>query len=92
MKTCLNDSHQISLDYLYLIYELIRSFPANLMKLSLVFMEIRPFETIHCLNFNVQRQKRHDVTYDVNINFLISVGVRCMENMKCLANLLADYS
>ena len=33
------------------------------MKISPLFMERWPFETIHCLNVNTQRQKRHDVTY-----------------------------
>ena len=58
------------------------------MKLSLLFMEIWSFETIHCLNFNMQRQKRHDVTNDVKVNFLICGSVGCMKNMLFLANLL----
>ena len=58
------------------------------MKLSPLFMEIWSFETIHCLNFNTQRQKRHDVTNDVKVNFLICGFVGCMKNMLLLANLL----
>ena len=58
------------------------------MKLSPLFMEIWSFETIHCLNFNTQRQKRHDVTSDVKVNFLICGFVGCMKNMLLLANLL----
>ena len=40
------------------------------MKLSPLFVEIWSFETIHSLNFKTQRQKRHDVTNDVKVNFL----------------------
>ena len=40
-------------------------------KLSQLFIEIWSFETIRCLNFNTQRQKRHAVTHDVKVNFLI---------------------
>ena len=58
------------------------------MKLSRLIMEIWSFETIHCLNFNMQRQKRHDVTNDVKVNFLICGFVRCMKNMLLIANLL----
>ena len=58
------------------------------MKFSQLFTEIWSFETIHCLNFNTQRQKRHDVTNDVRVNFLISGFVGCMKNMLFLANLL----
>ena len=58
MKTSLND-------------KVLRSYPANFMKLSPLFMEIWSFETIHCLYFSTQRQKRHDVTNDVKVNFLI---------------------
>ena len=58
------------------------------MKLSPLFMEIWSFETIHFLNFNTQRQKRHDITNDVKISFLICGFVRCMKNMLFLANLL----
>ena len=50
-------------------------------------MEIYYFETIHCLNFNTQRQKRHDVTNDVNVNFLICGSVGCMKNMLYLARI-----
>ena len=42
-------------------------------------MEIWSFETIHCLNFNTQCQKRHDVTNGVKTNFLICGFVRCMK-------------
>ena len=58
------------------------------MKLSPLFVEIWSFETIHCLNFNTQRQKRHNVTNDVNVNFLICGFVGCMENVLFLANIL----
>ena len=58
------------------------------MMLSPLFMEIWSFETIHCLNFYSQRQKRHEVTNDVKVNFLICGFVGCMKNMLLLANLL----
>ena len=58
------------------------------MKLSPLFIEILSFETIHCLNFNMQRQKRHDVTNDVKVNFRICGFVRCMKKMLFLANIL----
>ena len=58
------------------------------MKLSPLFMEIWSFETVHCLNFDTQRQKRHDVTNDVKVNFLICRFVGCMKNMLFLADLL----
>ena len=61
------------------------------MKLSPLFMEIWSFETIHCLNFNTQRQKRHDVTNDIKVNFPICGFVGCMTNMRLLANLLFYY-
>ena len=51
-------------------------------------MEIWYFETIHCLNFDTQRQKCHDVTNDVKVNFLICKFVWCMKNMLFLANIL----
>ena len=57
--------------YTRLIYEVIRSYPANFMKLSPLFMEIWSFETVHCLNFNTQCQKHHDVTNDVKVNLMI---------------------
>ena len=71
-----------------LIYEVIRIYPANCTKLSPLFMKLWSFETIHCLNFNTQRQERHGVTNDVNVNFLICRFVGCMENMIFLANIL----
>ena len=43
---------------------------------------------MHCLNFNAQRQKRHDFTNDVNVNFLILMVVRCKKNMLLLSNIL----
>ena len=55
------------------------------MKLSPLFMEIWSFETIHCLNFNTQRQKCYDVTNDVKVNFLIYKFAGCMKNMLFLA-------
>ena len=69
MKNRLNDKvFKIKL-ITHLIYEGLRSYPANLMKLSLLFMEIWSFGTIHCLNLNMKCQKRHDVTNDVKVNF-----------------------
>ena len=64
---------------------MLRSYPANFMKLSQFFMEIWSFETVHCLNFNTQRQERHDVTNDVKVTFLICGLVECMKNMLFLA-------
>ena len=58
------------------------------MKLSPLFIEIWSFETIHCLNFNMQRQKRNDVTNDVKVNRLICDLVGCMKNMLFLASIL----
>ena len=58
------------------------------MKLSPLFMEIWSFETIHCLNFNKQRQKCHEVTYDIKVNFLICAFIRCMQNMLFLTSIL----
>ena len=75
-------------NYTHLIYEVLRSYPANFMKLSPLFMKIWSFETIHCLNFNTQRQKRHEVTNDTKINFLICKFVGCMKNMLFLAIIL----
>ena len=40
------------------------------MKSSPLFMKILSFETINCLNYNMQRQKRHTVTKGVKVNFL----------------------
>ena len=51
------------------------------MKLSPLFMEIWPFETINRLNFNTQRQKSYDVTNDVKVNFLICGFAGCMINI-----------
>ena len=61
------------------------------MKLSPFFMEIWCFETLHCLNFNTQRQKGHDVTNDVKVTILICGFVGCMKNMLFLANILLYY-
>ena len=36
----------------------------------------------------MQRQKCHDITYDVNVNFLICMVVRCIKNMLFLAKIL----
>ena len=58
------------------------------MKLSSLFMEIWSFKTIHCLNFNMQYYKHHDVTNEVKVNFLICGFVVCMKNMLFLANIL----
>ena len=56
------------------------------MKLSPLFMEIWSFETIHCLNFNMQRQIRYDIANDVKVNFLIRRSAGCMKNMIFFAN------
>ena len=61
------------------------------MKLPPLFMEMWSFETRHCLNFNMQRRKRHDVTNDVKGNFLICGLVGCMKNMLDLSNILFYY-
>ena len=58
------------------------------MKLSPFFIEMWSFETVHCLNFNTQRQERHDVTNDVKVILLICGFVGCMKNMLFLANML----
>ena len=58
------------------------------MKLSPLFMEIWSFETIHCLNFDMQRHKIHDVTNDVKYYFLIFRFVGRMKNMLFLDNIL----
>ena len=39
----------------------LRSYPANFMKISPLFMEIWPFESIHFLNFNMQRQNSYEL-------------------------------
>ena len=54
------------------------------MKLSSLFIEMWSFETIHCLNFNVQRRKRHDLTNDVKVKFMICGLVGCMKKMLVL--------
>ena len=61
------------------------------MKLPPLFMEIWSFETVHCLNFNTQRQKRHDGTNDVKVNLRICGHVGSMINMLFLANILFYY-
>ena len=53
--------------YIPLIYQVLRSYPVNFTKLSLLFIEIKSLETIHCQNFNTQRLKCHDVTNDVKV-------------------------
>ena len=44
------------------------------------------FETIHCLNFNMQCQKRH-----VKVNFLICGFVRSLKNKVYIAYILFYY-
>ena len=70
---------------------MLRSYPAKFMKLSPLFVEIWSFETIHCLNFNTQRKKRHDVTNDVKVNFLICGFAGCKKNTLFLAKILLYY-
>ena len=43
VKTSLNDSHQNLVNYTHLIYEVLRSYPANFIKLSPLFIEIMVF-------------------------------------------------
>ena len=50
-------------------------------------MEMWSFETKHCLNFNAQHRKRHDVTNDVKVKFLICGLVGCMKNMLVVSNI-----
>ena len=76
----------------HLIYEVLGSYPADFIKLSPLSMEIYSFETIHCLNFNTQGQKRYNVTNDVKIKLLICGFARCIKNMLFLANILFYYS
>ena len=59
--------------HLYTMYILYAAF--------LFWPSIWSFETIHCLNIIMQRQKRHDVTNYVRVNFLICGFVVCMKNM-----------
>ena len=46
------------------------------------------FQTMHCPNFNTQRQKRHNVIYNVKVHFLICGFAGCVTNMLFLANIL----
>ena len=50
-------------------------------------MEIWSFESKHCLNLNMQCQKRYDVTNDAKVKFLICAFVRCKKNILFLANI-----
>ena len=81
-------SCQNLVNYSHLIYEVLRSYPANFMKLSPLFMKIWSFETKHCLKFNTQSQKHYDITDEVKVNFLICGFAGSMKNMLCLANIL----
>ena len=87
MKTSLNDEVVKNKLNTHIIYDVLRIYSANFMKLSPLFMEMWSFETIHCLNFNTQNQKRNDVTNDVKINFLICGLVGCLKNMIVLSNI-----
>ena len=60
---------------------MLRSYPANFMELTPLFIEICSFET-------TQRQKRHEVTNGVKVKFLICEFVGCMKNTLFLANIL----
>ena len=73
-------------NHAHLIYEVLRSYPANFMKLSQLFMEMCSFETIHA-----QRWKRHDVPNDVKIIFLICGLAGCMKIMIVVSNILFYY-
>ena len=44
-------------------------------------MEILSFETIDCLNYNMKRQKRHDVSKDVKVNFLVLGFIGCIKSI-----------
>ena len=50
------------------------------MNLSPLFTEIWSFKTIHFINFNMQRQKRHGVTNDVEVNLMTHGFVGCMQS------------
>ena len=50
-------------------------------------MEIWSFKTIYCLNLNTHCQKRHDVTNDVKVNFMICGFAGCIKNMLFLASI-----
>ena len=43
------------------------------------------------LNFKAQRQKRHDVTNDVNVDALIRAVVNCMKNKLYRNGILLGY-
>ena len=75
-------------NYTHLICEVLRSYHANFKNLSLLFMELWSFKIIHCPNFSVQRPKRHDVTNDIKVNFMICGLVDCTKNMLVLSNIL----
>ena len=53
------------------------------MKIFPLFMELTNY-----LTFKAQRQILHDVTNDVNVNFLICGFAGCMKKMLFLANIL----
>ena len=87
MKTGLNDK-VVKIELItHLIYEVLRSYSANI-KFSHLFVLIWSFETIHCVHFKRHRQKRHGVTNDVKVHFLICGYVGCMKNKPLLANIL----
>ena len=44
-------------------------------------MEILSFETIDCLNYNIKRQKRLDVSKDVKVNFLVLGFIGCIKSI-----------
>ena len=62
---------------------MLRSYSADVLTLSALFMKLWYFETLHCQNFITHRQKCHDVTNDVK-----DLRVGCMKNMLFLANIL----
>ena len=91
MKTGLNDK-VVKINLItHLIYEVLRSYPANFMKLSPLFVAIWSFELIHCQNFKTHCQKRPDVSNAIKVNFLFCGFVGCMKNMLFLANILFYY-
>ena len=58
------------------------------MKSSPLFMKIWSFETIHCLNYNTQRQKRHTVTKVNFLGFAFYGFIGSMKSMLFLAYIL----
>ena len=85
LKPSLNDE-VVNIWLLHILnLQSVNNYSATFMKLSSLFMELWSFEIIHCLNFNTQCQKCHDVTNDVKVNFLIC---EWMKDTLFLANIV----